>query len=178
MNYIKLFEDFNNEYDGDKYFDFSSLERFGAFEHPIYFMLEKGKLFKLIHISPDSYLSKIAIGFGGLSREDVMMAVNMNTVNKYANDMKNGDKFPIGYFTVGKPDQEGRHRALACKELNITNIPVIEIKDLSKKETDELAIKFSKMSNDELDTYLKKEGYEGLSSLDMRSIKNYIDYRL
>ena len=178
MNYIKLFEDFESDYDGDKYFDFTSLERFGAFENPIYFMLEKGKEFKLLHISPDSYLSRIAIGFGGLSRDDLMAAVNMNLVHKYANDMKRGDKFPIGYYTLEKPDQEGRHRALACKELGVTSMPVIEIINLTKRDTDNLAIMFNKLSTEELNSYLKENGYNEASSLDIRTIKNYIEYKL
>tara|TARA_Y100000385_G_scaffold7527_1_gene8035 strand:+ start:1429 stop:2019 length:591 start_codon:yes stop_codon:yes gene_type:complete len=174
--FIKEGPDFNC--DCCKYFDMESLERFGGFEHPAYYMLEKLKKEKLKYISPKQYIYAIARGFGNLSYEDATAHVNWDNVDKYAEAMESGSKFPIGYYREGESDQEGRHRALAAMKLGCEVMPVIVIKDLDRELADELATSLKGLSKEEIDTKFKEMGYDKLSGLDYRTIKNYIEYRL
>lgn len=174
--FIKEGPDFNC--DCCKYFDFESLERFGGFDHPVYHMLEKLKKQTLKYIKPKQYIDTIARGFGDLSYEEATKYVNWDNVDKYAEAMKSGSKFPIGYYVVGEPDQEGRHRALAAMKLGCEAMPVIVIEDLYRQSVDKLAISLKGLSKEEIDTKFKKMGYDKLSGLDYRTIKNYIEHRL
>jgi len=158
-----------------KYFDMGT-DRFGGFEHPIYYALNKSEIHELKLISPDDYIKAIAKGFN-LSPENAIKHVNWDNVEKYANDMKKGDKFPLGYYTFNNSGQEGRHRALALKKLNCNNMPVITIKNLSSEEKDQFANKYKNMSTEELNQEFINLGYEGVSGLDIRELNNYIRYR-
>ncbi len=174
--FIKEGPDFNC--DCCKYFDFESLERFGGFDHPVYHMLEKLKKQTLKYISPKQYIYAIARGFGNLSYEDATAHVNWDNVDKYAEAMESGSKFPIGYYREGESDQEGRHRALAAMKLGCEAMPVIVIEDLYRQLVDKLAISLKGLSKEEIDTKFKEMGYDELSGLDYRTIKNYIEHRL
>jgi hypothetical protein len=112
----------------DNFFDFNSLDNYIEFDKPLYSIISKRRTAKLIYLSPKQYIYKIAQGFGGLSYEDVVDsgAVVKSNINKYAEAMKGGDKFPIGYYTKDGESQEGRHRALAAMKLGCDKIPVIE----------------------------------------------------
>lgn len=161
-----------------KYFDFELLDRVGAFENPAYYMIEKMQRYSLKYIAPKQYIYAIARGFGGLTYDDTVSHVNWDNVDKYAEAMQSGSKFPIGYYREGKADQEGRHRALAANKLGCEAIPVVVIQDLSRDEVDELVHSLKGLSKEELDNKFKEMGYHGISGLDYRTIKNYIEYRL
>lgn len=174
--FIKEGPDFNC--DCCKYFDIESLDRLGGFEHPVYHMMEKMKRHTLKFIKPKQYIYAIARGFGNLSYDDATAHVNWENVDKYAEAMQSGSKFPIGYYREGKADQEGRHRALAAAKIGCEAIPVVVIEDLDRDDVDELAYSLKGMSKEEIDTKFKEMGHDNLSGLDYRTIKNYIEYRL
>jgi hypothetical protein len=161
-----------------KYFNMDDLSMYGGMEHPIYYMLSKGLVFELEYISPKQYLYKIARGFG-VSYDDVLGGAYIDDkAKKYANDMKSGSKFPIGYYVDGKSNQEGRHRAVATMMLGCKLIPVIKQIEVSGDYVRNFVEKYKDYSRDELDSLFKDKGYDGISSLDWREFQNYINYRL
>ena len=163
-----------------QYFDFGSLRSYSGFEHPLYYMLEKGESHELKHITPKQYIYTIARGFGGLSYADVVDsgAVSKDNVKKYAEAMKRGDKFPIGFYRDGDSGQEGRHRALALMELGCDEMPIVVIKRVSDKEARDFVLKYKDYSREQLDSLFKEMDYNGISDLDWRDFRRYIDYRL
>lgn len=160
-----------------QYFDFESLNNYSGFEHPIYYMLEKGESHELKHISPKQYIYTIAKGFG-VSYEDALIPVNTDNVKKYAEAMKNDSKFPIGFYRKGNSGQEGRHRALALMELGCEEMPIVVITRISNKEARNFVINHKDYSREQLDSLFKSMDYNGISDLDWRSFRSYIDYRL
>lgn len=161
-----------------KYFDMEGLDRFGGMEHPIYHIIEKGKLFELEYLSPKQYIYKIANGFG-VSYEDALGgAYDEDKAKKYAEAMNKGDKFPVGYYTEDDADQEGRHRAMAAMMLGCKVIPVVKIIEVSDNYANRFVKNHMDMSYEELDEMFKEKGYHGISGLDWRTFKNYINNRL
>ena len=158
-----------------KYFDMDT-DRFGGLEHPIYYALNKSEIHELKSINPETYLKTVAENFK-MHYHEMFNYINQELVDKYANDMKNGDKFPLPYYTLNDKQQEGRHRALALKKLNCNNMPVVVVIKLSDKEKDQFANKYKNMSTEELNQEFINLGYEGVSGLDIRELKNYIRYR-
>lgn len=179
MIHIKLFEELHaqTEVDGSQYFNFDSIEMNGAFENPIYFMLHKSERDSLIYISPEQYLEEVSKGFKS-TVEDTLKLVNSSLVDKYVQDMKKGDKFPIGFYIVGSSHQEGRHRAVAMQRLGVTTFPVVKIEYLTKPEKDSIALSFKDLTPEEINDKVIEMGYRGASALDLRTIKNYIEYNL
>ena len=162
-----------------QYFDMDSISDFGGMVNPIYFMIQKGEINSLIYISPKQYIYKIADGFGGLSYEDAMGGAYSDVTAKgYAEDMKNGSKFPIGYFVEGQPDQEGRHRASAAMILGCTAIPIIKKIKISSNYTMNFIRENKDITKDDLSVMMKEKGYAGISDLDWREFQNYINYKL
>jgi len=161
-----------------KYFDMDTKSNYGGIINPIYYMLSKGVMHELEYISPKQYIHNIARGFG-MSYEDALgSAYNDEKAIKYAEAMKNGDKFPIGYFVDGKPDQEGRHRASAAMIIGCKKIPVIKITNISSGYAKSFVETYKDYNRDELNSLFKEKGYNGISDLDWREFKNYIEYRL
>lgn len=177
MKYLNTYSNYQNNSDGTKYFDMDSLKDIGGFQHPLYYMLAKDQKYQLVFISPDEYMENIRKGFD-LTNDEVMNAVNLSTVSKYARNMLDGDKFPIGYFTTNTSSQEGRHRALALKQIGVKSFPVIAITVLSKMERDHLALKLKGMTFEEVDQYMKREGYSGISKLDYRELTVHLEHRM
>jgi hypothetical protein len=166
-----------------KYFDFSFTQA-GAYYtglvHPIYSILEKNKREQLKYINPKQYIYAIARGFGGLSYADVVDsgAVSKDNVKKYANDMRNGDKFPIGWYDISTGGQEGRHRALAAMELGCTEIPVVVRDNVGYYGKLEFAKKHKDLSRDELNQTFISMGYDGITDLDWNTLRRFISYNL
>jgi len=177
MKYINTYSNYQNGSDGTKYFDMDCLNDIGGFQHPLYYMLAKDQKYELVFISPDQYIKNIRKGFK-ITHDEVMRAVNQETVVKYAQNMKDGDKFPIGFFTTNSSSQEGRHRALALKKLGVKTFPIISITQLSKKNRDDIALAFKGMTFEEVEMCMKKEGYSGISKLDYRELQIHLDHRM
>jgi len=162
-----------------KYFDMESINNYGGFEHPIYYVLNKREINELEYINPKQYIYIIARGFG-ISYDDAMAnAYNDEKAEKYAEMMRNGSKAPIGYYVDGKADQEGRHRASAAIKLGCEYIPVIKIiKQLNNNFIIEYVNDLKGLSREEVDKKFKDKGYHGISDLDWRELNNYITYRM
>jgi len=166
-----------------KYFDFTYSQAggyYGGLTNPLYYELEKGERNLLKFIAPKQYIYAIARGFGGLSYDDVTQsgAVSQDNVKKYAEDMRNGAKFPIGYYKNNTGGQEGRHRALAAMELGCESIPVVVISDVSRDEGKEIATKYKDLPRETLNRIYQEKGYNGISDLDWRTLRSYVEYRL
>jgi hypothetical protein len=164
--------------DGCKYFDYESLEKHLGFVHPIYSIIEKWKAYELVYMTPKQYLYKIAHGFG-VSYQDAMGgAYKEEKAKLYAEYMEKGDKFPIGHYTDDNPDQEGRHRAMACMMLDVNTIPVVRITKLGYSDVQKYAKKYKDYSREQLDDVYKDVVPDGISDLDWRTFKNYVENRL
>lgn len=167
--------------DCNSFFDINSLNGYVEFDKPLYSIIAKRKTAKLIYMSPKQYIYRIADGFGGLSYEDVVDtgAVSQKKVDKYANEMLSGSKFPIGYFTKDGEQQEGRHRALAAIKLGCEKIPVVQLIKISNKEFLTVVNKFKNGSFEQIDTLFKKIGFDnGITQLGYNDLRRYIDYNL
>jgi len=161
-----------------KYFDMEDTARFTGLEHPIYSMIEKHQIEEIEYISPKQYLYNIANGFG-LSYDDVLnSAYSDEKAKRYAEDMKKGDKFPIGYYKVNKADQEGRHRAVAAMILGCKQIPVVKKEEINRNYGHDFIEQYQTLDRPALDAMFKEKGYHGISDLDYRTFKNYIEFRL
>ena len=161
-----------------KYFDIDGVYKHGAMEHPLYHIINKSVIFELEYISPKQYIHNIARGFGTSYDDALGSAYSEERGKKYAEAMKNGDKFPVGYYTDNKSDQEGRHRAAAAMMLGCKQIPVIKRIDLNPNYARNFVEKYKDLSREQLDTMFKEKGYHGISDLDWREFSNYVTYRL
>lgn len=161
------------------FFDFDSLNNYLEFDKPLYSIVAKRETAKLLFLSPKQYIYKIARGFGNLSYEDAIKFINPEKVKKYMNDMKRGDKFPIGYYTLNSSSQEGRHRALAAMNLGCDEIPVIERRNISNSELKNIVSEFKGKSFEELNQIFKDKGFEnGITKLGYNDLQRYIEYNL
>jgi len=188
MRHIKLWESFNSTSESnimnkcDSHFDFGSLKNYTELTKPLYSIIAKGKYGKLVYMKPKQYIYAIANGFGGLSYADVAESsvVSKGKISKYVDDMRNGDKFPIGYYTKYGEMQEGRHRALAALELGCEKIPVVEIIELNQSQILKVVNKLKDMTREELNVFMKNSNGTnfGISGLCYRELQSYITYRL
>lgn len=92
-----------------------------------YFEKAKGQKGDIYMLTPNEYRRALVESGQYKSMSDIDRRTDMSKVDKYAQDMKNGDKFDtpsIIYDRDGSTDQEGLHRAYAAREIGITHIPV------------------------------------------------------
>lgn len=171
-----LNEEIESSNDCSKYFDMDSVDKYDGLTHPLYFLIEKRKAYKLKFVDPVQYIHSIARGFG-VSYADALAHVNMDRVKKYAKEMVQGDKFTVGFYEDGKPNQEGRHRALALIELGCKSMPVVVIHEVTDSYLDSIVNKFKDYSFEELDNTFKKAGYKGIGKLDYRTLQNYVNFK-
>lgn len=111
-----------------------------------YIRYEKGQDANIEYMSPTEYLERCAKDIFHSSWNKVIAPIQRyyaDTITKYANDMKNGDKFPIPYLDYTTENQEGRHRALAVIEAfgedSIMPVVVIKPTDPTEEEIREYA---------------------------------------
>ena len=94
----------------------------------------KGKTATIVEMSPDEYMERAYRQIFKKSSEkgakyaDHLVSIDED-VQKYAEAMRNGDKFPLPYLDFTNAGQEGRHRAMAAKMAGIDKIPVVVIDD-------------------------------------------------
>jgi len=80
---------------------------------------------KVVEMSPKEYLERCAFEiFTNSTLENTVAGTEAYKVNKYADLMENGEKFPIPYLDYATENQEGRHRALAAMMNGVETIPV------------------------------------------------------
>ena len=165
----------NGDCDCCKYF---KMDEVPMMDNLLYFLIEKGAQYELEYISPKQYLMNISRGFKQSYEETMGSAYDENLAKKYAEAMKAGDKFPVGYYTEDRADQEGRHRAAAAMLLGCEKIPVVRRRNVSWDYVRSFVEMYKDSSREELESYVKSKGAKELSGLDWRSFKNYMDYRL
>ncbi len=111
---------------------------------PEYFARAKKKVWEIVYMSPDEYLSAIIAGFGtlGYTKSQVLDRTKQELVDKYQDLMSKGTKFPMpvldysGYMGAeGDFSQEGMHRTLAAKNLGAERIPVMVVRNAPKTNT-------------------------------------------
>lgn len=159
-----------------KYFDLNNDNTSGGLDNPLYFLIEKNKSEQLKFITPEDYFKAIAKGFGTTYDEAInSQHINKENVKKYAEAMKNGVKFKVGYYTEKSSNQEGRHRALALMLLGCKIMPIIVFKTLSDNEVFIILNSLKNMSRIELDNEFKKKGYNGISDLDYSTFLYYME---
>ena len=87
-----------------------------------YYRTAKGEDWQVVKMSPDEYLDRAAKAMG--QDPATWKTKPMGNVDKYAQDMTKGDKFPMPWVNEVAGSQEGRTRALAAKKLGIKEIDV------------------------------------------------------
>jgi hypothetical protein len=97
--------------------------------NPKYFREQKGMVFKIETMTPDEYMAECAKGQHSTIMQEER-TIDRNKVDKYAKLMQSGEKFPMPVIEHGKYGmiQEGRHRALAAKQIGVKNIPVMVVR--------------------------------------------------
>ena len=172
----------NDKCDCCKYFDMKSLYQYVEFEKPLYSFVQKRKTARLIYMEPKQYIYQIAQNFGGLSYDDTVnygSNVGEEQVKKYAEDMKNGDKFPIPWYNKDNDLQEGRHRALATMINGCKLIPVIEFSSISDEDFIKWIQLFKGKSKEELNDTFTELGFEkGMGDLGYSDLQRFIQYNL
>lgn len=91
-----------------------------------YFRTQKGLDYDMSDMTPDEYLSAVDSGF----KHGVMSGIDQSKVDRYAEKMLGGEKFPVLTldYSGGGLSQEGRHRSLAAKKAGINSVPVLTVK--------------------------------------------------
>ena len=94
--------------------------------------------------------------------------------------MESGEKFDIGYFAIdGKGGQEGRHRALAAKQLGCNEIPVVVVdKTIEYEDIVEFVSTYKDMDRAEVNNAFILQNYDGISDLCWRELNHFIEYKL
>lgn len=84
-----------------------------------YKKFEKGMDSKIVYMTCNEYIQRCMKDiFNADYDATVTNAVDRKRVNEYANDMKNGDIFPLPYLNYVSLNQEGRHRMIAFEKIN------------------------------------------------------------
>ena len=91
-----------------------------------YYRRAKRENWSVQNMSPDEYLVRAAKAMGKKFPEEIEDWKNypMGDPKKYAESMRQGDKFPMPWLNEVLGTQEGRTRALAAQELGLETIPV------------------------------------------------------
>ena len=86
----------------------------------------------ITEMSPDEYIAATDRGFSQTYGPDFSKGIDQNKVQEYAERFRNGEKADLPYLNNQTDaqgnltfSQEGRHRALALKELGVEKIPVV-----------------------------------------------------
>lgn len=132
---LNIFQDKTRVSDYDAMMDNSKLKR-DATQHE-YYKFEKGYDYTIEYMTAQEYMDLCSDKvFDG---RNAYNGVDEETVDKYAESMRNGDKFPLPYINVSKySGQEGRHRMLAGAKAfgENTEFPVMIIFDSKPTESE------------------------------------------
>lgn len=80
----------------------------------------------IAEMSPDEYMDRCSKEVFKNPIEDTYDGMDRKEdTNEYAEMMKSGTKFDMPYIDTKSKNQEGRHRALAAKQIGIKTIPVL-----------------------------------------------------
>jgi len=176
MNILKIIKEELEDIECNKYFDIDSIyDQYVEFYMPLYSIINKRRTAKLEYMKPDQYIYNVARGFG-ISYDDALQPTHEELINKYAQNMLDGDKFPVPYFVNNKPSQEGRHRAMAAKKIGCKLIPVIKFIELSSNEIKPLLLQFKGDDFDEVNEYFIEDGFKnGITQKCYNDLQMYLD---
>jgi hypothetical protein len=94
-----------------------------------YMKYAKGKIGTIQYMPPDVYIEKCAYDIFNSTVEKTLRGINDINIDKYAEQMKNGEKFDLPVLDYADKTQEGRHRALAMKKLGVDLMPVLVVRN-------------------------------------------------
>jgi len=95
--------------------------------NPEYFESAKGLKFEIVGMSPKTYMNLVAIQ-QNTTTERLSSMVSRSIVQKYADMMERGIKFPMLLLDNSKyKGQEGRHRALAAMQAYPGGFPIRKV---------------------------------------------------
>lgn len=119
-------------------------------QNPEYFRKNKGKIFEIVYMSPDEYISKITHGFyqkestkkyyKTIQNFQTYMDEHRLDQERIKEYLKSQRKFPmpvIEYKDGQMMDQEGHHRATVAKLKGISQIPVMIVNNVNIEENGE-----------------------------------------
>ena len=86
-------------------------------------MLRNGEM-EIVLMTPDEYILKMVKAKGGTDIEQGLHGIQPLKLKKILAGMKSGIKYDIPVIDYSDGFQEGRHRALAAKQLGQQQIPV------------------------------------------------------
>lgn len=176
QQHINENEKIKQDCDCCNYFDFETIfQQYNCIEKPLYFLIYKGTQCRLITMSPDSYLKESAKSMN-LDYDTFTNEYSYELVIQYKNNMENGAKFPIPFYSINTGKQEGRHRALAAKRLKCNSIPIVEIKELNPKEIKSWVEFFKEMSEQQINQYFQDEfNLYGITKLGLSDLNRKIE---
>ncbi len=114
---------------------------------PEYMSKRKNMIGSIEWMSPREYIDKCIAGFKSIGeRGEVERGRDPKLIKQYAQDMKNGDIFPMLSLDYrGGFGQEGLHRAMAAKAIGVEKVPVFVT-----RESPEYAERMAQMRRDEI----------------------------
>lgn len=109
---------------------------------PQYYKETKGKSVEIEYMTPDEFIERSAAARAKPTTiEEEMRHVDPERVEEYKQRALKGEKMPIPVIDKAEHTQEGRHRAMAAKELGVDKIPVMLVEQVPAEEQYELLIK-------------------------------------
>ncbi len=93
---------------------------------PEYWAEKKGKVGKIVWMSPTEYVERCERGFKSIGEPGAVRGGRSpEKIKQYAADMQKGDKFPMLELDYDRGfGQEGLHRAMAAEVLGVGKVPV------------------------------------------------------
>jgi len=102
----------------------------GILQYPEYHKGYKGVCGKIVLMSPDDYFEECATARSDLTSYcDEFDSVDMERVNKYYERVLKGEKMPIPVIDKKMHSQEGRHRAMVARKLELKKMPVLLVSE-------------------------------------------------
>ncbi|KKM73674.1 hypothetical protein LCGC14_1408060, partial [marine sediment metagenome] len=95
-----------------------------------YLAEEKDIQGSIVWMTPDEYMAKsVDIHDSTLERE--LRSVSPKVIDKFVEQMRAGEKFPLPVLDYKRSTQEGRQRVLAAKQIGETNVPVLVVEEVA-----------------------------------------------
>lgn len=101
-------------------------------KHREYYEEEKNIVFDIVNMTPEEYIERCIELFKDRGMEstikDVIQERQDKSLERLKDRLQKNELINIPYIDYKSETQEGLHRAIACYELGIQNIPVMIIK--------------------------------------------------
>lgn len=101
----------------------------GILKNPAYYEAAKGKVGRVVLMSPDEYIRQAAkLREVPTTYEEELRGVADQLVREYVERVCKGEKMPLLLLDTTTQAQDGRHRAIAAKCLGLAKVPVLVVK--------------------------------------------------